>query len=111
MKAAETPLTKMAEKVGAMTFLVWTFVIGLGGLLLMCGVAYAIVTENLALGIACGVLLVAPSVLGFVWVLTTGASLVQETQVHEAVVRESDSASGTTPHRTLLASGKSASHD
>jgi len=111
MKATETTLARLAEKAGAMTFLAWTFIVGLGGFILMCGVAYAIVTENLALGIACGVLLIAPCVLGLFWILTAGASLVEETRAQEAALGESDVVSRTTSQRPLLASGKSASHD
>lgn len=109
MKAAMGTLRRTVKKVGAMTFLAWTFIIGVGGFFLMCGLAYAIVTENLPLGLACGALLIAPIVLGAVWVLTMGADMVAKSLEQEEAFRAA--ASETNEHELLLAPGNSMPRD
>jgi hypothetical protein len=51
---------------------------GVGGFLLLCLIAYAMVTENLALGVLCGLLLFLPYILGVIWFFTLGTSLWAE---------------------------------
>lgn len=111
MKAPDNTLKRMAEKVGATTFLAWTFILGAGGFLLLCAVAYAMVTENLALGVACGVMLIVPFALGLVWILTTGTSLWEEHRTREAALREADRSPETSQQRPVLAPRQSTSPD
>ncbi len=79
MNPRETSQRKVAENVGTLMFLAWTLVVGIAGFVLLCAIAFAIVTENLALGLVCGLLLFAPSALGVGWMLTAGASALQGT--------------------------------
>ncbi len=74
----ETTARRAAEKAGVLMFLGWILILGVGGFLLLGAMAYAMITENLALGVVCGLLLFAPSALGVGWMLTAGASLVAE---------------------------------
>jgi len=52
--------------------------LGLGGFILLCLIAYAMVTQNLALGVVCGLLVFSPYILGVVWFFTVGTSLWAE---------------------------------
>lgn len=54
------------------------FFIGLVGLALLSAIAYAMVTENLAMGIASGILLFSPYLVGIVWFLGLGYNLASE---------------------------------
>lgn len=78
MNAPETTSKRVTETVSTMVFLCGAIVLGLGGFLLLCLMAYAIVTENLALGMVAGLLLFSPYILGFVWFLSMGTSLITE---------------------------------
>ena len=77
MKPTEGMLNRAAESVGTWMFIVWTFVIGPVGFLLLCGLAYSIHFSNLALGIICAVLASSPVLLLAAWMLLMGASLIQ----------------------------------
>ncbi len=78
MNPRETSQRKVAENVGTLMFLAWTLVVGIAGFVLLCAIAFAIVTENLALGLVCGLLLFAPPAVGIVWILTAAGSLLAE---------------------------------
>jgi hypothetical protein len=45
---------------------------------LLCFIAFAMVTQNLALGVVCGLLLFSPYILGVVWFFTVVISLWAE---------------------------------
>lgn len=64
--------------VSAFMFVAQVFIIGLGGFVLLSAIAYAMVTENLALGIACGVLLFAPYVSVIAWCFGLGYKLAAD---------------------------------
>jgi len=78
MNPVETSTGTFAKRVSAFIFIAGVLTLGLGGLLLLSGIAYAMVTENLALGLACGLLLFAPYILGFAWFFGWGTSLMAE---------------------------------
>ncbi len=52
---------------GTAMMISWFLFLGPLGFGLLCGVAYAMVTQNLALGIVCGLLCFAPLMLTVVW--------------------------------------------
>ncbi len=58
---------KFASGVGAAMMISWILFLGPVGLLFLFGVAYAIVVQNLALGIICGLLLFTPLILMILW--------------------------------------------
>jgi hypothetical protein len=78
MTTPETSAGRVAEKVSTWMFLSGILTVGVGGFLLLCLIAYAMVTENLALGVVCGLLLLVPYVCGIVWFFSLGASLSAE---------------------------------
>jgi hypothetical protein len=78
MNASENSSTKFAENLSTLTCLSWISALGLGGFLLLCLLAYAMVTENLALGLVCGMLLAVPYILGVVWFFTAAPSVLAE---------------------------------
>lgn len=78
MKAPETKTRKATENVATWTFLCGVLALGLGGFLLLCLIAYAMVTQNLALGAVGGLLLFSPHILGAVWFFRARTSLRAE---------------------------------
>lgn len=58
------------EKMGAAMCLSWFLCLGPVGFVLLLGLAYAMVVQNLALGIICGLLAASPAVLMGLWVAT-----------------------------------------
>ncbi len=75
MNASGTPSERFIEKLSTLTVFCGVLTLGLGGFLLLCVIAYAMITENLALGVVCGLLLFSPYILGVVWFFTLGTSL------------------------------------
>lgn len=67
MKTIEDSAETFVKNASIFVFIAGVFTVGLGGLLLLSAIAYAMVTENLALGLACGVLLFSPYVAGIAW--------------------------------------------
>jgi fatty acid desaturase len=78
MNATETSNGRFTENLSLLTCLCWVPALGLGGFLLLCLLAYAMVTENLALGVVCGMLLAVPYILGVIWFCTVGTSVCAE---------------------------------
>ena len=72
------------ETISALTFITGVFSIGIGGFLLMVGVAYATVTENLALLLVCGLLLFSPFIFGIIWCIGACSSLLAERTEQES---------------------------
>ena len=73
-RAAST--RKFSETTSTLMFLTGVLALGLVGFLLLCGLAYAMITENLALGLVCGLALILPYLFGGVWFLSVGSSLM-----------------------------------
>jgi len=84
MDTTPTTLERFWENAGTLMFLGWSLILGLVGFLLLCALAYAMVTENLALGVVCGMVLFAPPALAVIWTLTAGASLLLERSARKA---------------------------
>lgn len=78
MNVSESSAQRVAENASAFMFITGILAAGLGGLLLLCLIAYAMVTENLALGLVCGLLLAAPYAIGIVWFFSLGGALSAE---------------------------------
>ncbi len=76
MNVTETSARRADDNISPMMFLSAVFTLGLGGLLLLCLIAYAMVTKNLALGLVSALLLFCPYAFGAVWFLTFGTSLI-----------------------------------
>lgn len=85
MKQIESKSETFVQSASVFTFLAGVLVIGVGGLAMLSLIAYAMVTENLALGIACGVLLFSPYVAGIAWL--SGLSFIFTS---EATQKESE---------------------
>ncbi|MCX5871923.1 MAG: hypothetical protein NTY51_01625 [Deltaproteobacteria bacterium] len=67
MNPVENSAETFVKNASIFVFIAGVFTLGLGGFLLLSAIAYAMVTENLALGLACGVLLFSPYVVGIAW--------------------------------------------
>jgi hypothetical protein len=78
MNASETSSVKFTDNLSTLTCLCWVPALGLGGFFLLCLLAYAMVTENLALGVLCGLVLAVPYICGMVWFFTVGTSVCAE---------------------------------
>lgn len=69
MNTAETYAERLASRVGTAVIISWFLYLGPLGFVLMLGVAYAMFLQNLALGLICGLLLLAPSMLAVAWLV------------------------------------------
>jgi hypothetical protein len=78
MSTRETSRRNLAETMSAMMFTAGVLTLGLGGFLMLCGLAYAMVTENLVLGVGCVMVLLSEYVLGAVWLFAAGAASVPD---------------------------------
>ncbi len=78
MNASESSKPRFIENLSTLIVLCGVLTLGVGGFLLLCLIAYAMVTENLALGVLCGLLLFLPYFLGIIWFFTLGTSLWAE---------------------------------
>lgn len=78
MSVSESSAQRVAENASAFMFLSGILAAGVGGLLLLCLIAYAMVSENLALGLVCGLLLATPYAIGIVWFFSLGGALSAE---------------------------------
>jgi hypothetical protein len=67
MNPVQNSAETFVKNASIFVFIGGVFTLGLGGLLLLSGIAYAMVTENLALGLACGALLFSPYIVGIAW--------------------------------------------
>ena len=84
MNASETPTERFIENLSTLIVFCAVLTLGLGGFLLLCLIASAMVTGNLALGVVCGLLLFSPYILGVVWFFTLGTLLWAERPPIEA---------------------------
>ncbi|MEW6350169.1 MAG: hypothetical protein AB1646_13970 [Thermodesulfobacteriota bacterium] len=78
MKTSESTMGRASTRLGTLMFLGLSLVLGLAGFVLLSALAYAMVTQNLALGVVCTLLLFAPSVLGIAWAVTTAVASVPD---------------------------------
>ncbi len=78
MDASESSKPRFIENLSTLIVLCGVLTLGVGGFVLLCLIAYAMVTENLALGVLCGLLLFLPYILGVIWFFTLGTSLWAE---------------------------------
>ncbi len=78
MKQSENGRLGFLENLSTWVIVSWVGVIGVGGFVLLCLIAYAMTTDNLALGVVCGLLLFSPYILGVIWFLSMGSSLWAE---------------------------------
>jgi hypothetical protein len=78
MNTSESSRPGFIENLSTLIVFCGVITLGIGGFVLLCIIAYAMVTENLALGVAGGLLLFLPYILGAVWFFTLGTSLWPE---------------------------------
>lgn len=78
MNSTETSNETFVKTVSTIQLIAGVFTLGIGGFLFLSGIAYAMVTENLALGLVCGLLLVSPYVLGIAWVFGWGSMAIAD---------------------------------
>jgi hypothetical protein len=86
MKTAEPAVKKLALKLGTWVFVSWTILLGPVGLVLLCGIACALLTSNLALGLVCGLLALGPAFLSALWVPLLVASFIAERSAQRAAL-------------------------
>jgi hypothetical protein len=67
MTERETGSVAPVEVIGTWMWIAWVIFLGPGGFLLLIGVAYAMLAQNLALGIVAGILLFLPILLTVPW--------------------------------------------
>jgi hypothetical protein len=67
MTATDSTAERWAAGMGTANIMAWFLFLGPVGLAMLYGVAYAMVTQNLALGVVCGLLVFTPLVMGVVW--------------------------------------------
>ncbi len=75
MDSSETLSARFLGNLSTVIVITGVLTLGVGGFLLLCLIAYAMVTENVVLAFAGGLLLFSPYILGVVWFLTLGTSL------------------------------------
>jgi hypothetical protein len=96
MRTTETTLNTVAAATGSAMVMAWFLILGPLGLLLMLGVAYAMVVQNLALGVVCGLPLASPFVLTAIWIpVGWGAALREKWAGETTVVPVSETAKET----------------
>jgi len=78
MKDEETAVQRSTSGIAAAMFVSWLLFLGPVGLVVLLGVAYAMVVQNLALGIIGGLLLATPVVLTAAWIPVAFFALLRE---------------------------------
>ena len=78
MRAEDTAVQRSPSGIGAAMFVSWSLFLGPLGLVVLLGVAYAMVVQNLALGIIGGLLLATPVVLAAAWIPVAFFALLRE---------------------------------
>ena len=73
-----TAVKRSTSGIGTAIFVSWVLFLGPVGLLLFLGVAYAMVVQNLALGIIAGLLLATPVILTAAWIPVAFYALLWE---------------------------------
>jgi hypothetical protein len=74
----DTAEERLTSGMGATIFVAWLLFLGPVGLLALLGVAYAMVVQNLALGIIGGLLLATPVILTAAWIPVAFYALLRE---------------------------------
>jgi hypothetical protein len=74
----DTAVQRSTSGIGAAIFVSWSLFLGPVGLVALLGVAYAMVVQNLALGIIGGLLLATPVVLSAAWIPVAFFALLRE---------------------------------
>jgi hypothetical protein len=67
MTERETGSVAPVQVIGTWMWIAWFIFLGPGGFLFLLGVSYAMLSQNLALGIACSILLFLPILLTGLW--------------------------------------------
>ncbi len=78
MKTNDALLEKVAEYAGAAIFITGALILGPVGLLLLLGLFYSMMVENLVMGIVTGLLTASPVVSLVVWASLKSASAIQK---------------------------------
>ena len=78
MEDEDTAVQRSTSGIGAAIFISWSLFLGPVGLVVLLGVAYAMVVQNLALGIIGGLLLATPVVLTAAWIPVAFFALLRE---------------------------------
>ncbi len=78
MGAEDTAVQRSTSGIGAAMFVSWMLFLGPVGLVLLLGIPYAMIVQNLALGIVFGLLLAIPVVLSAVWIPVAFLALLRE---------------------------------
>jgi hypothetical protein len=86
MTEHESALKRTVLNVGAWMFIGGALILGPVGLLLICGLAYAMYFSNLALGVVCIMLLAAPLFFLALWLLLGGAAFIVERSAGRGVL-------------------------
>ncbi len=86
MKTTELAGKRVSTTMGSAMFIAWMLFLGPLGFLLLLGIAYSMVAQNLALGILCGLLLVTPLVLSAVWVPLGWSAVLRDQRTERTVV-------------------------
>jgi hypothetical protein len=74
----ETAVQRLTPGIGAAMFVSWLLFLGPVGLVLLLGLPYAMIVQDLALGIVCGLLLAIPLVLTALWIPVAFFGLLRE---------------------------------
>lgn len=67
MTTKDSAVEKWGAGIGTAMVIAWFVFLGPIGLALLCGVAYAMIVQNLALGLLCGLLCFTPLMLVGMW--------------------------------------------
>lgn len=78
MRHKDTAEEGLSSRIGATMFVAWLLFLGPVGLLSLLVVAYAMVVQNLALGIVGGLLLATPVILTAAWIPVAFFALLRE---------------------------------
>ncbi len=68
MRVEDTTVQRSTAAMGAAMFISWLLFLGPVGLVLLLGIPYSMMVQDLAFGIVCGLLLAIPLVLTAVWI-------------------------------------------
>ncbi len=68
MRDEDTAVQRSTSGIGAAMFVSWLLFLGPVGLVLLLGIPYAMIVQDLAFGIVCGLLLAIPVVLTVAWI-------------------------------------------
>ena len=74
----DTAVQRSTSGIGAAMFVSWLLFLGPVGLVLLLGLPYAMIVQDLAFGIVCGLLLAIPVVLTAAWIPVVYFGLLRE---------------------------------